>query len=362
MIVCHARFRHAVSLAATLSSSFAAPRIWAQAPSPPALSWNRLSGAEACPGPAELARRVDALLKRSTFVGPGSATRFFQVSVQPNVDGAGWQTHIVVSNEANETLGTRDISVPQEACSHAVDATALALALMIEPNANVASATFPLAAADQPTSASLPPASTEPVVQKSVTRESEPSSRSAPTAPPTTHGWRTRLSLGGVAGMGALPEPSLGALAGVRLSPARSSLGIDLSAGFVGLQRTELSARSGAEFSGVLGGIGVWGAPWSLGNLRISLAAGAQVFRILGCGYGFTSSTSCQTSWLVSAAADAELAWGLDRHWGLFVRPGVGVPLVRDTFSTTASDMSPREVFPPASVIGWLSLGIVVDP
>src|SRR6187549_582870 len=112
--------RRAASLAATLSFSFVTPRIWAQAPSPAGLSWNRLSGAESCPGPAELARRVDALLKRSAFVGPSSATRFFQVSVQPNVGGAGWQTHIVVSNEANETLGTRDISVPQEACSHAV--------------------------------------------------------------------------------------------------------------------------------------------------------------------------------------------------------------------------------------------------
>jgi hypothetical protein len=170
------------------------------------------------------------------------------------------------------------------------------------------------------------------------------------------------LGLGVFAETGALPEPSLGALAGVRLSPARSSLGIDLSAGYVGLQRTELSVRAGAEFSAVLGGIGVWGAAWSLGRLRISLAAGGQAFRIIGCGYGFTSSSSCQSSLLVSAAADAELAWGFDQHWSLFVRPGLGVPLVRDTFQVTASDTSPREVFRPASVIGWLSLGIVVSP
>ncbi|HKO51024.1 MAG TPA: hypothetical protein VJV79_25120 [Polyangiaceae bacterium] len=294
-------------------------------------------------------------------MGPGSATRFYQVSVQPNVDGPGWQTQIVVSNEANEVLGTRDLSVSQEACTAAVDATALALALMIEPNSNAASAAFPLLAPAQPTSARSSPTSSEPVVQN-VARELELSSRPPPAALPTTHGWRTRLGLGVLAGAFALPEPSLGGLGGVRLSPARSSLGIDLSVGYVGLQRTELSARSGAEFSAVLGGIGVWGALWSSGRFQISLAAGGQAWRITACGFGFTSSSSCQPSVLVNVATDAELVWGIDEHWGLFVRPGVGVPFVRDTFQVTASDGSPRDVFPPASVVGWLSLGFVVSP
>jgi hypothetical protein len=346
---------HGLSLAAAWAVSLATPSIWAQAPA--ALSWNRLSGAEACPGPAELARRVDVLLKRSTFVGPGAATRFFQVSVRPNVDGAGWQTQIVVSNEANETLGVRELSAPQHDCTHAVDATALALALMIDPNSSSASASFPLP--DQPTSGSSPPV--EPVVQN-VPRQPQPSSPSPPSTQPTTHGWRTRLTLGVLTGVYALPDPSLGALAGVRLSPARSSLGMDLSAGYVGLQRTELSARSGAEFSAVLGGIGVWAAPWSLGGLRISLTAGGQAFRIVGCGFGFTSSSGCQSSLLVSATADAEFAWALDEHWGLFVRPAVGVPFVRDTFQITASDTFSRDVFRPGSVIGWLSVGFVVTP
>jgi hypothetical protein len=125
---------------------------------------------------------------------------------------------------------------------------------------------------------------------------------------------------------------------------------------------TEVSARSGAEFSAVLGGIGVWGAVWSSSSFRFSLSGGGQVWRIIGCGYGFTASSGCQASLLVNAAADAELAWAVDEHWSLYVRPGLGVPLVRDTFQVTPSDTAPRDVFPPASVIGWFSMGIIVSP
>jgi hypothetical protein len=320
-----------------------------------------LSGAEVCPGPAELARRVDALLKRSAFVEPGSAKRFFQVSIQPNASGVGWQVLIVVSNEADETLGTRELSVPQPACADAVDATALALALMIDPNERAASAAFELPAKHEAISPPSPAAPSEPIA-KDVAGDAAPPARTAPAAPPSPSHWRTRLGLGFFGALGALPETSLGALGGVRVSPTKSAVGVDFSAGYVGLQRTELSAQSGAEFGAVLAGIGVWGVPWSAGKFHLSLAGGGQFWRITGCGFGFSSTNGCQSSLLIAATADAEFAWQFDEHWGFALRPGMSVPFVRDTFQFTASDAAPRDIFRPSAVIGWLTASVVVAP
>jgi hypothetical protein len=368
--------RRVLNVAVMLLVSCSAARLWAEeAPaSQSALTWLRLEGAGDCPGPAVLARRVNALLKRSAFVEPASATRFFQAAVRANDDAPGWHVSIVVSDDANATLGTRDLSVPQAACSDAVDAAALALALMIDPNFNAAVPALPGApgahAAPSPSAANSSSATVDEAVkrERAALPQADRSAAPAPIPLPAPSAesapvhWRTRLGLAFLSGIGTLPRTSLGAIAGVRVSPALSSIGIEFSAGYVGEQRAELRPGAGGEFNAMLGALGVWLEPWSRGRLDLSLAAGAHAWRILGCGFGFTSNNGCESSWVLSAGLDMELAWKFTERWGLSVRPGVGVPVVRDTFQATGPNGAPKDVFRPASVIGWLTLGIVVEP
>jgi hypothetical protein len=158
-----------------------------------------------------------------------------------------------------------------------------------------------------------------------------------------------------------LPELALGALLGVRLSPSGSHFGLELSGMLLASQSAEERPGAGGEFSQFGGELAaVWSADPRRGS-GFSLASGLQTGAVLARGYGFTADNQKELSYFLTAFLDVELSWALGAEWALLVRPGVGVPLWRDSFEATLAGES-REIFRASPLAAELALGLAFTP
>ncbi len=149
--------------------AFAQPAQTPAQPAPPAyaLSWVRAEGAEACPTGRVLAGEVERRLGRAVF--DVAAERSFEVEVTRF--GNTFRSDVYVRDAAGIAIGHRSLQSDEPGCSALVNATALAIALVIDPEAGArepapkpASAAFaapeppaPVAAAPVPPPAPAPP-------------------------------------------------------------------------------------------------------------------------------------------------------------------------------------------------------------
>jgi hypothetical protein len=103
----------------------------APAPSTYALSWVRAQGAEECPSGHALALEVERRLGRPVF--DAAAARSFEVQVT-RVAGV-FHSDVFVRDESGKAIGQRELRSDEPGCSALFGATALAIALVIDPEA-----------------------------------------------------------------------------------------------------------------------------------------------------------------------------------------------------------------------------------
>jgi hypothetical protein len=96
-----------------------------------ALSWARGAGAEACPGARELAREVERRLRRRVF----DAAAALSLEVQVSKLAKGLESRVFLRDEQGAVLGERTIAGDGAECESLFAATALAIALLIDPDA-----------------------------------------------------------------------------------------------------------------------------------------------------------------------------------------------------------------------------------
>ncbi|MES1186687.1 MAG: hypothetical protein ABUL60_22930 [Myxococcales bacterium] len=96
-----------------------------------ALSWVRAEGAEECPTGRALATEVERRLGRAVF--DATAERSFEVEVTRL--GKRYRSDVYVRDVAGHTIGHRSLESDEPGCSALVNATALAIALVIDPEA-----------------------------------------------------------------------------------------------------------------------------------------------------------------------------------------------------------------------------------
>lgn len=120
---------HAVVLVIGLIASGAR----ADAPKKSSLSWVRLEGAESCVATQPLARAVEQRLGRFVFVSASDA----ELSVEGRIEKkkAGWHAHVEVRDASGRLLGKRDLDSSAASCDALTPPLALALAVMIDPDA-----------------------------------------------------------------------------------------------------------------------------------------------------------------------------------------------------------------------------------
>ena len=333
-----------------------------------ALNWSRLPGAEACPDLGELARRVGQHLKRDPFVSPAKARVIVDASIE--LAQPGFRVSIVLSSSDQARPGQRELVSPNLDCNDAVDSAALAITLMLDPDALTRSdepATTSDAAFPPDTSAAAPPAPAKPeaapakaTTQIAVTTHTEP----PPPRPRPRKLGLTQLAAGGLAATDQIPGNSFGFTLGLRRVNQLRSRGINLGVSYLAPRQLLLrtgESQAGGEFS-LLGAelSGVW-SPFRQEPLAVSVIAGAQVARLFAGGFGFTGSNRDVGSWLVSGTLEGELAWALSERWDLLIRLGVGVPVWRDRFEASVLGGT-TTILDPAPLFGTLKVALAVSP
>lgn len=140
---------------ALLSSALARAAEPAAAPSTYALSWVRAEGAEDCPTGRVVAAEVERRLGRAVF--DVDAERSFEVEVTRF--GKTYRSDVFVRDAAGKTVGHRMLESDEPGCGALVNATALAIALVIDPEAATREPTLgsSVAAFDVPPAPPPPP-------------------------------------------------------------------------------------------------------------------------------------------------------------------------------------------------------------
>jgi hypothetical protein len=128
----------------------------AEEPVPPtySLSWVRGEGAESCPNGRALATEVERRLGRKVF--DAAADRSFEVEVARFGDH--FRSDVYVRDESGRTVGHRSLQNDEPGCAALLGATALAIALVIDPEAAARPPATPNVAAFEAPALPEPPA------------------------------------------------------------------------------------------------------------------------------------------------------------------------------------------------------------
>ena len=319
-----------------------------------AISWVRTPGSEACANLSQLVERVNARLGRAALVGPRDAKVWIESTIARDNENHVFRVHIALISNAGELLGTRELTVPGDDCREATDTAALALALMIDPDAGSGRSqdAFPV---EGPSDVTPPVIAPLPAPQPA-----RSASRPVPAPEAEPAYWRARLAIGGLISAGQLPGAAPGAFASVRLSPRSGLAGVDVLARYSPPKAEDVRPNVGGSFSATSVAIGGFWAPVR-SKAILSIGAGAELAVIAANGYNFKLSNQYRQTWLVSAELAAELALPFADRWALLLRLGTRLPFVRQEFVAMADGQS-LEIFKTSAVMADLAVGLAFDP
>lgn len=183
------------------------------------LSWVRMPGASPCVGGQDLARAVEERLRRPVFGPLGQADVAVEGHVAPAPNGAfGFHADVTLTDEKGVLRGTRSLDSRDPTCRDLEAPLALAIALMIDPNATLATPASPAPLAAPPSPA-IPPPALVPVPTMPTPETPAPRSGSAPAEPSLAGGWQSSLAAGGALAQGLLPNTAAGVVARVTFLP-----------------------------------------------------------------------------------------------------------------------------------------------
>lgn len=299
-------------------------------PEPVALEWKAPAD---CPRGSDVVAEVDRILENSSSVKPSQP---IHAAAQVSYDGARYQVRLQI--ETAQGSSTRDIH--SSSCRAVADASALVLALVIDPNAKPPEPAP--APAPEKALASKP-------VQRRPSRRARPPRPAPRPAPVSVHA----LAWAG-ADLGSLPAlaPMFGAGAGVQVGAQRFELGAELwPERFGGVAG---SATTGGEFSMLAGSLRTCRSLLS-GKLELGPCGAVEVGRLHARGTGVDQPGQASKLW-TALVLGGELRWSPVRVLAVTLRLGAAFPLLRPRFVLTG--IGP--VYRPAVVGGRAALGLDV--
>jgi hypothetical protein len=320
---------------------FGAPALAADEARPASLSWVRRAGAEECPTALFVAQRVEERLQRNVFV-PASAT---DLSVEAYVERlpASWHVVISVSNAAGKTMGYRELSDAGPSCGVIAESAALAIALMIDPEAQLRRAPPP----------------------RTPTTAPEPAPPSAPQemiAPPSTEATSDQRIVEVAAAFwgGLVPGFGPGVVARGGTSLPGRLLRLELEGGYLFPQAAEVQTNEGAKsaigakFAVALGGVDLCTLLAESIDVSFSTCAGVNAGSILARPYA--PQTVDVQQFFMAFAARAHLRIRVVGGLRLALGADLDMPLWRDHFQMSAG-LQTNDVFRQSAVAGGFEIG-----
>jgi hypothetical protein len=254
-----------------------------------------------------------------------------------------------IETRLGTTTGIRTIGT--ESCRAVADATALIIALMIDPEAVAARASAPPAPS--------PPPEPRPVMRATPAAIDTVVSRAPP---PPRRGLAPRLSLGPTLAvdMGTLPRPTYGAGAriGVKVGGSALELGVLASA--------PASGTVAGTIPPVGGSFHFWSASLSacpaFAMRRFDIGACAEIegVEVKGTGFGVSSGYENEARWLaLGAGAMARLR--ITPHVAIPFRVDAVAPLGHPTFFLKGVPEAQGQIYSPSRVAGRALLAVDID-
>jgi hypothetical protein len=333
--------RAVVLLAGVTATTYA--RAAEQGAEPAALNWVRAPGAGSCPGPGEVARAVEERLRRPALVPPGRAELSVEALVAP-LDAGGFGVTITLNREI-EGVGQRVLTDPDPDCRKVTNAAALAIALMIDPEAALH------------TTAPAAPAAATPLTPPPAARVEKSPTSSDVTPQGKPRPWQGELELAGAIATGLFPRLAPGVFARGRVLVPTLPVALELHGGYFPEQEIEAKPGKGGRFELVVAGASACSLPGRTSRITASACAGAELGSIAGQGYGFMDTPQFRT-WVFSLAARARLWFRPRSGLAIVTGPGLAVPIRRDRFETYGPD-GRTELFRVAPVELRFELGAV---
>jgi hypothetical protein len=293
-----------------------------------------------CPTASEVEASIRDLLGHVPRLFDG---RRLEVDARAEKKRDGEWTATIVT-QTGTTTGSRVLAT--ESCRAAADATALIVALMIDPQAVAARDAPPVVEAKQATTA--PPLRPETTVSRG--------------PPPPRRGPALRFSLGPAIAIdrGTLPQPTYaaGGRAGVKLGASVLELGVLASASASGTV-AGTSPPAGGSFhflSASLAACPAIAARW----FDLGVCAEIEVTQVKGSGFGVTSSYENDARWL--APGGGVLArLRVAPHVAIPLRIDAVAPLVQTTFFLEGVPEARGRVYIPSRVAGRALVAVDVD-
>jgi hypothetical protein len=318
-----------------------------------ALSWVRGEGAEQCPSGRDLTREVEARVGRALF--DAAAER--SVEVQVSRENGSYHSNVYVRAADGQTIGRRALESNEASCAPIFQATVLAVALVIDPEAEPrddhpkAVATFAPVASSIP---AVPPAPSPAARVAAVTPA--PSAVSSPSPTPTfqapAHALST-LSVRGVLSSALVPGTSPGLALDFSIRPAKDW---GFSAGALYLSPTIASRDTGRVQIGLSAAtLGATFDAARLDHVRLMLEADAWGGALQTAVLSPTPTAPGPFAFLafeLGARAQTALSRGVFAEIG----GGLAVPLLRrGLFVAGAAEPIWRE--PALAGLGFFGLG-----
>jgi hypothetical protein len=328
-----------------------------------ALNWVRRPGAESCPTAAELARQIDERLGRRVFSSPSTAEFLVEAWVARQEEPArGWLASIAVYAANGVETGRRELTSDDSSCAKLAEASVLAIALMVDPEA---------AEAERMTAPASKHAEQERTVAPAVWAASAPQisvskeqgAKLSPTRPAESTpqpAFRAQLSAGAVLLSGLLPGAAAGIVAAVRARPPASSFAVALSGAYYFKNAREYSPGKGARFNTWYLGVAPCWTPAQPFLVEPWLCVGAELGALNATGYGFQEAVSVQRSWLLNGAFEGHALIHLSPRWAASASAGLIVPLRRETFDV-AIGAEREELFRASALAARFALGLSFD-
>ncbi len=272
------------------------------------LAWVRGAEADACPDGAWLRDEVTRRLRRDPFDDDGPR------SIEAVVDrvGPGWRAVLRVRDREGALLGERTLTREGDRCEPIVEASALAIALAVDPDATIEE---------------MPRA---PVPRVPTRRPRRPAAPPRPPARPVSFG----IQGGVVVGLTPSVAPAAGFGVAVELSPLWSLRGhVDLAPA---LASDDPRFAFGFTRAAALGCVD----PARGDSLRLSLCAGASGAVIHAAARDVFAREAGDRLWLGATAA-ARIQWNPSPRWyvGLRAEASVAVLRARYQFNPDASEI-----------------------
>jgi hypothetical protein len=277
-----------------------------------------------------MARTIERRLKRDVFVPATRADLTVEALIEP-VQGSGYHVVITTSGPDGGVLGQRELSTEEPSCGAIAESAALAIALMIDPEAVLG-----------PDNAAPPPPEPAPVPTVAV-------------APPPPEPWRGALELSAGLYAGLLPDVVPGFSVRALVVPPDGRLGFDLGGTYFSKQTVAVGGGGNAIFTLAVAEAGVC-LPPPRRSVALSGCAVAEVGRLGARGSGIPNEKSWER-WVVDLDARGTVSFRPADRWVFSLTLAVIAPLVRDSFNVSLTN-PPRGVFQMSPVAGGGYFGV----